>query len=161
MKKLLLIILLAVVHQTKALAQNDLAPPTDTLKKGDGYIIFNKTAKINTVDIKKKKKSAANVIYIYFGFPEAVPTSNAIKTNVIGGKMGEERDNLPLFDKIDILNGKYEDVTVNPDTKYRNLYKFTGLEFPIRLRLKSGLEVTEFEISKAGEWNIDLELKNN
>ena len=75
--------------------------------------------------------------------------------------MVESRDNLPKFDKIDILKGKYDDIKVNPDTKYRNLFTFTGLEFPIRLKLTSGLEVIDFEILEAGEWNIDIELKNN
>lgn len=90
-----------------------------------------------------------------------MPASNAIKGNVIGGKMGENRDNLPLFDKIEILNGKYEDIKVSPDTKYRNLFTLTGLEFPLRLKLKSGLETIDFELLEVGEWNIDIELKNN
>lgn len=161
MKSLFLFVLIATMSGAAALAQNNLSLPADTLKKGKGYIMFHKTSAINSVEIAQKKTAKANGIYIYFGYPTPVPTSNAIRSNVIGGKMGEKRDDIPLFDKIDIITGKYEDIKVSRDTKYRNLFKLTGLEFPIRLKLKSGLEVVDFEISKAGEWRIEIELKNN
>lgn len=142
-------------------AKTNLNLAIDTLKKGKNYTIFSKTDQISSIDITKKKKAKQNEIYIYFGYPTTMPASNAIKGNVIGGKMGENRDNLPLFDKIEILNGKYEDIKVSPDTKYRNLFTLTGLEFPLRLKLKSGLETIDFELLEVGEWNIDIELKNN
>lgn len=142
-------------------AKSSTAQLTDTLKKGKGYYIFTKSDKIISIDINKKKKPKDNIIYIYFGYPAPVPTSNTIRTNVIGGKMGENRDNLPLFDKIDILNGKYEDIKISPDTKYRNLNQLTGIEFPIRLKLTSGLETIDFELLEPGEWTIEIELKNN
>ena len=161
MRTFLIITLFTLLYSFSAVAQNENTIPIDTLKKGKGYNLFSKTAKINSIVINKKKKPKANMIYIYFGFPEPIPTSNAIRSNVLGGKMVESRDNLPKFDKIDILTGKYDEIKVNPDTKYRNLFTFTGLEFPIRLKLTSGLEVVDFEILEAGEWNIDIELKNN
>ena len=160
-KTLLFTALFAVCLNFGATAQNSPIIHTDTLKKGKGYNLFNKTVQINSIDFSKKKKAKDSVIYIYFGYPTAIPTSNAIKGNVIGGKMGEVRDHLPLFDKIDVLSGKYEEIKVSPDTKYRNLFTFTGLQFPIRLKLKSGLEEIDFELLEPGEWNIDIELKNN
>ncbi len=160
-KSFLFTALLAVCFSLSAIAQNNTIVQTDTLKKGKGYNLFNKTVQINSIDFSKKKKAKDSVIYIYFGYPTAIPTSNAIKGNVIGGKMGEVRDQLPLFDKIDVLSGKYEDIKVSPDTKNRNLFTITGLKFPIRLKLKSGLEVIDFELLEPGEWNIDIELKNN
>ena len=161
MRAFLSITLFTLFYSFSAVAHIENTIPTDTLKKGKGYNLFSKTAKINSIVFNKKKKTNDHIIYIYFGYPEPVPTSNAIRSNVIGGKMVESRDNLPKFDKIDILKGKYDDIKVNPDTKYRNLFTFTGLEFPIRLKLTSGLEVIDFEILEAGEWNIEIELKNN
>lgn len=161
MKSLFMFLIIATVYSPAAMAQNYISAPMDTLKKGKGYVLFTKTNKINSVDISEKKKPKANIIYIYFGYPAPLPTSNAIRSNVIGGKMGETRADMPLFDKIDIITGKYEDIKVSPDTKYRNLFQLTGIEFPIRLKLKSGLEVVDFEIAKAGEWRIAVELKNN
>ena len=161
MKSHTLLTLFTLFFSVNAFAEINTAYQTDTLKKGKGYHIYSKTAKVNSVTIGKKKKPKADVVYIYFGFPEAAPTSNAVSANVIGGKMGESRDNLPKFDKIDILNGKYDEVKVSPDTKYKNLFTFSNLVFPLRLRLTSGLEVVDLEILEAGEWNIDIELKNN
>ena len=161
MKSPILLTLFTLFFSINGFAEINTAHQTDTLKKGKGYNLYSKTVKVNSVTIGKKKKPKTDVVYIYFGFPEAAPTSNAVNANVIGGKMGESRDNLPKFDKIDILNGKYEEVKVSPDTKYRNLFTFSRLEFPIRLRLTSGVEVVDFEIFEAGEWNIDIELKNN
>ncbi len=161
MKLHLLLTLFGLFFSVNTFAEIKLIHQTDTLKKGKGYNLYSKTLKVNSVTISKKKKPKADIIYIYFGFPEAAPKSNAISGSVIGGKMGESRDNLPKFDKIDIITGKYEEIKVTPDTKYRNLFAFSKLEFPIRLMLTSGLEVVEFEIFEAGEWNIDIELKNN
>lgn len=161
MKYSLLITLMILSFSIKSFAKTTPSLQIDTLKKGKIYNLFSKTDQINTVEITKKKKPKQNGIYIYFGYPTSMPTSNAIKGNVIGGKMGESREDLPLFDKIEILNGKYEEIKVSPDTKYRNLFTLTGLEFPIRLKLKSGLETIDFELLEVGEWNIDIELKNN
>ena len=161
MKLHLLLTFFGLFFSVRTFAEIKPVQQTDTLKKGKGYILYSKTIKVTAVTISKKKKPKADIIYIYFGFPEAAPKSNAISGSVIGGKMGESRDNLPKFDKIDILTGKYDDIRATPDTKYRNLFAFTKVEFPIRLKLTSGLEEIDFEILEAGEWNIDIELKNN
>lgn len=141
-------------------AKHSFRNPTDTLKKGKNYNLFSKTEKITSVVINKGKKDKENVVFIYFGYPPNIPSSNVVRGNVIGGK-GETRAALPEFDKIDILRGKYEDIKINPDTKERNLYKLSGLEFPLRLKLNYGSESVDFELLEAGEWNIRIELKNN
>ncbi len=160
MKQVYLLLFLAILQCSSVLAQSKLLQQTDTLKSGIGYNLFSKTPNISSVLVSTKKNAKKNIMYIYVGYPAPIPTSNAILSNVIGGKNGETRDNIPLFDKIDIITGNYEDIIVSPDTKYRNLFKLTGLTFPIRLKLRSGLEVVDFEILKPGEWSIDIELKN-
>lgn len=134
---------------------------TDTLKKGKNFNLFNKSENINRVDISKDKKKKENKVYIRFGFPTPIPTSNAITSNVISSKRYNEDGSVPVFDKIDILKGKYEDIVVSNDTKVRNLFTISGVEFPLHLKLTSGAEVVEFELNEAGQWDISIELKNN
>ena len=133
----------------------------DTLKKGKNYILFAKTENISNVDFKKDKKGKENIVYIRFGYPTPIPSSNTISSNVITSKRYNEDSTAPIFDKIDILKGKYIDIEMSKDTKVRNLYKLTGVEFPLQLKLISGSESVQLEVTEAGEWNIGIELKNN
>jgi hypothetical protein len=135
-------------------AQTNKINPADTLKKGKNY-------NIDRVDISKNKKQKDDKVFIRFGFPTPIPTSNAITSNVITSKRYNEDGSVPVFDKIDILKGKYEDIVVSKDTKVRNLFTISRIEFPLHLKLTSGAEIIEFELNEAGQWDIWIELKNN
>lgn len=135
---------------------------SDTLKKGKNYILYSKTAEVERVAFSKSRKSKDNIVYIRFGFPAPAPSSNSNNTAVLqSNRKYKEDDALPNFEKIDILKGKYEDIKVSKETKYKNLFTFTGIEFPLRLKLNSGKETIDLEVTEAGEWNLDIELKNN
>jgi hypothetical protein len=155
-----LLLLFLLFNSTAKASTSPIKSQIDTLKKGKNYNLFNKTENIVSVVINQHKKPKENVVYIYFGYPQDIPSSNVVKGNLIGGK-GENRITLPEFDKIDILRGKYEDIKISPDTKVRNLYKLSNIEFPLRLKLNYASENIDFELLEAGEWNIRLELKNN
>ncbi|WP_316772811.1 hypothetical protein [Pedobacter frigiditerrae] len=135
---------------------------SDTLKKGTNYILFSKSENIESVSFSKSKKSKENIVYIKFGFPTPIPSSNGIQGNILqSNRKYTEDGSVPVFDKIDILNGKYADIKMSKDTNVRNLFKLTDAEFPLRLKLHSGKESIDLEFTEAGEWNISIELKNN
>jgi hypothetical protein len=138
---------------------NDFA--LDTLKKGKNYLLFSKSENVENVSFSKSKKSKENVIYLRFGFPAPIPTSNVANAQVITSKRYKEGGVLPVFDKIDILKGNYAEITTAKDTKYRSLFTLTGVEFPLRLKLTSGTDTIDLELIEAGEWNMEIELKNN
>ncbi|RZK52238.1 MAG: hypothetical protein EOO91_19690 [Pedobacter sp.] len=164
MKTFLLLTLLSLTFSLKSNA-NHLhgfnVHQSDTLKKGKNYILFSKSENVGKADFSKNKKPKENKVYIRFGFPTPIPTSNAINSNVISSKRYNEDGSIPIFEKIDILEGKYEGIVLNKDTKVRNLYTLTDVEFPLHLKLNSGAETIEFELTEAGEWDILIELKNN
>ncbi len=142
---------------TNYLAYNGI----DTLKKGKNYLLFSKSKNIESVNFSKNKKGKENLVYIRFGFPSPIPTSNAVNATVITSKRYNEDGSIPIFDKIDILKGKYDDIVLDKDTKVRNLYTLKGVEYPLHLKLTSGNESTEIELTEAGTWDISIELKNN
>jgi hypothetical protein len=135
--------------------------PADTLKKGKNYLLFSKSENINNIRFSKEKKSTDNVLNITFGYPAPIPSSNAVNGTVITSKRYNEDGAAPIFDKIDILKGNYAAVKTNKDTKYRNSFTFTSVEYPLRLKLFSGAESIDLELTEAGEWNLWIELKNN
>jgi hypothetical protein len=165
MKTILLLTLLLSSFFLKSAAKNYL--PTsfaqiDTLKKGKNYTLFAKSNNIESVIFNKLKKSKENVVWIRFGFSTPIPTSNTINATVLqSNRKYTEDGSVPVFDKIDILSGKYEAIKMSKDTNVRNLFKLTNAEFPLRLKLYSGKESIDLELTEAGEWNIGIELKNN
>ena len=135
---------------------------TDTLKKGKNFNLFNKSVNIDRVDISKNKKSAERIVYIRFGIPKPMPTSNTVSGTVLqSNRKYTEDGKLPLFDKIDIIKGNYADIKIDKETNFKNIFTLTNVEFPIRLKLLSGKESVEFELNEFGKWDIDIELKNN
>lgn len=138
---------------------HQLAP--DTLKKGKNYLLFSKSEEVESVNFSKSKKSKENIIYLRFGFATPVPSSNVTNGQIISSKRYKEDGSIPVFDKIDILKGKYADVIMSKDTKIKNLFSFTGVEYPVRLKLHSGKEIIDLELTEAGEWNLEIDLKNN
>ncbi len=164
MKKILILSAFFVAISLNSLAKSNFSTvilPSDTLKKGKNYILFSKSENIDNVSFSKSKKSKENIVYIRFGFPAPIPTSNSVNATVISSKRYNEGGSIPIFDKIDILKGNYAEIKNDKDTKYRNLFTFTGVEFPLRLKLNSGKENVDLEFTEAGEWNIEIELKNN
>ncbi|TKC07964.1 hypothetical protein FA048_12425 [Pedobacter polaris] len=165
MKKSLLIVIILSFFGLIASAKSNYKSPTlnlDTLKKGKNYNLFSKSSNIASVSFSKSKKSKENLVYIRFGFPTPIPTSNAINGTVLqGNRRYTEDGSVPVFDKIDIIKGKYLDVKLSKDTNMRNLFTLSGLEFPLHLKLYSGKESVDLEVNEAGEWNIGIELKNN
>jgi len=164
MKNLLLLAVfcIGVVFSSSAknnFTANDL--PLDTLKKGKNYTLFSKSENVENVSFNKSKKSKENVVYIRFGFPTPIPTSNVANGQIISSKRYKEGGTLPVFDKIDILKGNYAEITTAKDTKYRSLFTLTGAEFPLRLKLTSGTDTIDLELIEAGAWNMEIELKNN
>ena len=138
---------------------NDLS--LDTLKKGKNYILFSKSENVDNVTFSKSKKPKENNIYIRFGYPAPIPSSNVTNGQVISSKRYKEGGVLPIFDKIDIIKGNYAEITTAKDTKYRSLFTLTGAEFPLRLKLTSGTDTIDLELTEAGEWNLEIDLKNN
>ena len=164
MKTILFLTAFCISISLNSFATNHSIPThlkSDTLKKGKNYILFSKSQNIENVSFSKSKKPKGNIVYIRFGFPAPVPTSNAVNATVITSKRYNEDGTIPIFDKIDILKGNYSDIKNDKDTKYRNLFTFSGVEFPLRLKLNSGKENVDLEFTEAGEWNIEIELKNN
>jgi len=142
--------------------QKEKAVLSDTLKKGKNFILHSQTTNIERVTFGKNKKTKQDVVYIHFGFPTPIPSSNSINGTVLqSNRSYKDEDRLPAFEKIDILKGKYEDIKVSRETKLKNLFTLTGVQFPLRLKLNSGKETIDLELSEAGEWNITIELKNN
>ncbi len=164
MKNFLFLTAVCVFISLNSFAKDNIRPnllQADTLKKGKNYILFSKSENIDNVSFSKSKKSKDNVLYIRFGYPTPIPKSNAVNANVITSKRYNEDGTIPIFDKIDILKGNYSEIKNSKDTKYRNLFTFSGVEFPLRLTLFSGKESIDLEFTEAGEWNIEIELKNN
>ena len=163
MKPLALLTFVLCFFFLKSNAKNiSILSQTDTLKKGKNYFLFSKSENIETVSFNKSKKAKENTIYIRFGFPTPIPTSNSINGTVLqSNRKYTEDGSVPVFDKIDIINGKYADIKMSKDTNMRNLFTLTGLEFPLHIKLNSGKESIDLELTEAGEWNIGIELKNN
>lgn len=135
---------------------------SDTLKKGKNYLLFNKTLNIDNVRFTKNKKSKKTILFITYGFPTPIPSSNTVNATVLQGNRKYKADDaLPVFEKIDIINGNYKDIKVEKINAQKSLFTFSGLEFPLHLKLKSGAETIEFKLMEAGQWDIDIELKNN
>jgi hypothetical protein len=134
----------------------------DTLKKGKNYILFSKTKGIDRVDFTKSKKAKEDKVYIRLGFPTPIPGSNAVHASVLqSNRKYVEDEELPRFEKIEILKGNYGDIKMVKESKLKNLFTITSLTFPVRLRLTTGKDVIDLELMEAGEWDISIEFKNN
>lgn len=164
MKKSILAVIILTCLGLSASASsnhNSISFITDTLKKGKNYILFSKTENITNVSFSQNKKKE-NLISIRFGYPNPMAP-----TNTIGGAIQTSNSNygtkkaVPVFDKIEILGGKYEDIKVEKENDLRNRFILSGLQFPLKLKLISGKEVIELELQEAGFWNLAIELKNN
>lgn len=143
-----------------ALQKNSIVQ-TDTLKKGKNYILFSKSANIDEVNFSSNKKKES-ILVIRYGYPNpGAPTNN------INGAIQQSRTNygepqaIPVFDKIEIVKGKYEDIKVEKENDLRNRFTLTGLQFPLQLKLTSGKETIEFELQEAAYWNLAIMLKKN
>ena len=164
MKNLLLLAVCCISMSLSLSAKSDLnfnKLQLDTLTKGKNYLLFSKSDNVDNVTFSKSKKSKENIVYIRFGFPTPVPSSNSVNGTVITSKRYREGGVLPIFDKIDIIKGNYAEIKNDKDTKYRSLFTFTGVEFPLQLKLISGNDNIYLELTEAGQWNIEIELKNN
>lgn len=132
---------------------------TDTLKKGKNYILYSKTENIQNVSFSQNKKKD-NLVVIRYGYPNPMAP-----TNTIGGAIQQskskysEPEPVPVFDKIEIIKGKYETINVEKENDLRNRFTLSTLEFPLHLKLTSGKEVIELELQEASYWNISIELK--
>ncbi|WP_199140268.1 hypothetical protein [Pedobacter sp. ASV12] len=134
---------------------------TDTLKKGKNYILFNKSANIDEVNFSVNKKKE-NVLVIRFGYPNPGAPTNNINGAIQQSKTQYgEPEAIPVFDKIEIVKGKYENIKVEKENTLRNRFTLTELQFPLHLKLTSGKETIEFELQEAGYWNMAIMLKKN
>ncbi|MEJ5994521.1 hypothetical protein WG904_08835 [Pedobacter sp. Du54] len=164
MKNLLLLAVWCISFGFSSSAKNNFignSPSLDTLKKGQNFILFSKSSAVDNITFSKSKKPKTTNVYIRFGFPTPIPASNVANAQVITSKRYKEDGVLPVFDKIDILKGNYADITTSKDTKYRSLFTLTGVEYPLRLKLTSGTDTVDLELTEPGEWNMEIELKNN
>lgn len=162
MRTFLTITFAALFLSFNSYAKTTFSKQSDTLKKGKNYNLFSKSDNIDRIDFDKSKKSKENIVYIRFGFPKPMPTSNNVNANLLqSNRKYTEDGSLPVFDKIDIIKGKYADIKLARETAFRNLFTLTGVEFPLQLKLYSGKESIDLELNEAGEWNIGIELKNN
>lgn len=160
-KLFLLLFLLVGVATANASINKNGNLQTDTLKKGKNYILFNKSANIDEVNFSVNKKKE-NTLVIRYGYPNpGAPTNN------INGAIQQSRtqygepEAIPVFDKIEIVKGKYENINVEKENSLRNRFTFTDLQFPLHLKLTSGKETIEFELQEAGYWNLAIMLKKN
>jgi len=133
----------------------------DTLKKEKNYILHSKSENVASVSFIKKAK--ANTVYIKFGFQSTAPSSSSV-AGVVNQNNKTYMENVAsslVFDKIDILSGSYADIKVTSYSKLINLYELSKVEYPLRLKLYSGKERIDLELLEKGEWNIQIDLKNN
>ncbi|MEE1945319.1 hypothetical protein VRU48_09380 [Pedobacter sp. KR3-3] len=134
---------------------------TDTLKKGKNYILFNKSANIDEVSFSVNKKKESTLV-IRYGYPNPGAPTNNINGAIQQSKTQYgEPEAIPVFDKIEIVSGKYENIKVEKENTLRNRFTFTDLQFPLHLKLTSGKETIEFELQEAGYWNMAIMLKKN
>ncbi|WP_316804082.1 hypothetical protein [Pedobacter nototheniae] len=128
-----------------------------------GYKVINQSAGIETIKIRKIKKGG-NILYITLGNKKQDVLNNHVASNGISGKSlsEQERDRVgPLLDKIDILNGGYDDIKIDKLNADQNVYTIKNINFPLRLSMKSGKELIEFEIKEPGRWDVNINYKNN
>ena len=153
------VFLFMCVYSTSAHLVN---PPSrlDTIKKDKNYVLVSKTENVGFLSLKKLK-NPGELLTVRFGFPTPIPVSNRVGTAVQGDINRGGDPELPTFDKIEIIKGKYSDVKAEKDTKYRTLFTFTGIEFPLHLNLYSGKEMIDFMLLTPGNWSMNIELKNN
>ena len=162
MRTYLALIFFTLFFSLNSSAKTAITNQTDTLKKGKNYNLFSKSDNVDRVDFNKSKKPKDNIVYIRFGFPKPMPSSNTVNATVMqSNRKYTEDGTLPVFDKIDILKGKYADIKVDKETSLRNIFTLTNVEFPLHIKLHSGKESIDLELNEAGEWNIGIELKNN
>ena len=166
MKKILLstLVFACTIFCTSAKSSSDINKlNSDTLKKGKNYLLFSKTKGIENVIFSKNKKSTAQLVKIHFGIPTAVPVTKSVfgATMKIERRYTQEDAAAFVFDKIFIVKGKYTNVEITNETFTRNLFTFKNVEFPLRLQLTSKDQVIDLELTEAGDWDINIELKNN
>lgn len=135
----------------------------DTLKKGKNYVLFSKSKDIQNVIFSKNKKSQAQEVKIHFGLPTAVPVTKSVFSTTIDVEKKYKAEDAAafVFDGIKIIKGKYSKVETTKETFTRNLFTFTNIEFPLRLLLTSKDQTIDLELVEAGDWDINIELKNN
>ncbi|MCZ4245496.1 hypothetical protein [Pedobacter punctiformis] len=128
-----------------------------------GYALFSKTGGIETVNIRKIKKGG-NTVYVTLGIKKLeIINNNTTATGISGKSLSEQERNRvgPLFDKIDVLNGGYDDIKVDKLNADQNVYTIKNINYPLRLRMQSGKEIVEFELKEPGRWDVNINYKNN
>jgi len=158
-KTLIMLVLFLSISYIANSAEKSLPALTDTLKKTDQYLLFNKTANIEEVNLIKNKKSKDQILYIKIGFAKTESNSNTVKTAILQGNKQYQDANNPTISEVKILKGKYEDMKAETVTKTSTLYTLTGLEFPLRLNIMFMGETLDFELLEPGKWDVDLILK--
>ncbi|MCX2474725.1 hypothetical protein OQZ33_10330 [Pedobacter sp. MC2016-05] len=132
-----------------------------TIDRDSNFVVFNKSKNIEEVKIRKSKKSGA-VLYITVGVPQKTASNNNVTAIGISGKSeSEELRNKkgPIFDHIEVLNGGYDDIKVDKLNSSQNVYTIEKVNFPLRLKVKSGNEQVEFELKEVGKWNVEINYK--
>lgn len=141
-------------------AKHSFTNPTDTLKKGKNYNLFSKTDNISNVSFNQNKKKKDIIVVIRLGYPTPETQNNTVGGAVQASKSRfAESEPVPVFDKIEILKGKYENIKVEGETYLKNKFTLSELEFPLHLKLISGKDIIELELLEAGFWNLAIELK--
>lgn len=126
-----------------------------------GYTLIRKSARIENVTFRKSKKKGSGLLITFGEKVTNLQNNNITSANVTGNTKSAEKQSEkgPEFDRIDIVEGKYEDIRVEKKSATENIYTLSNLTFPLRLLMYSGTEFVEFKLTAPGKWNLDVNYK--
>lgn len=135
-------------------------PLADTIKASN-YTIFDKSTNIESIKIRKSKKTGS-IVYITLGLRDfSAGNNDATGYGVVGESKSREEQNAsgPVFDNIEVLAGGYKDIKVDKLSATQNEFTLENITFPLRLKMHAGKEFIEFELKEVGRWDVDVKYK--
>ena len=126
-----------------------------------GYTLIKKSPGIKGVEFKKGKKKGSGLVITIGEKVTDLQSNNITAANVTGNTKSADKQKAtgPVFDRIDIVEGKYGDIKVDKKSGTQNVYTLTELSFPLRLLMYSGAEFVEFRLTEPAKWNLDVNYK--
>lgn len=132
----------------------------DTVLNKD-FVLHGTSSEIESATATKNK-TKGNALYIKLGYRTFNAASNNSTSLGISGKSRSRESqsvSAPVFDKVEILSGNYEEMKADKLSTTQNLFTLKNSEFPLRLKMYIGKEYIDFEIKEQGEWNIEVKYK--
>ena len=159
---LVIVAFVALCASKNSIAQSVEKSPLlqDSLIAKD-FILHESSTEIESVIITKNDKKG-NVLYIKLGYRTFNGANNNSTALGIAGKSRSRESqsvSAPVFDKVEILSGNYEEIKADKLSTTQNLFTLKNIEFPLRLKMYVGKEYIDFELKNSGEWNITVNYK--